>query len=89
MEPEGEQALEPDIFIVPMLSFDRRGYRLGQGGGYYDATLSAYRKKKSVQAIGIGYAAQAVLFTLPVELHDQKMDWILTPKTITNHQKQD
>ena len=45
MEPVGEQALEPDIFIVPMLSFDRRGYRLGQGGGYYDATLSAYRKK--------------------------------------------
>lgn len=85
MEPEEGQELQPDIFIVPMLSFDRKGYRLGQGGGYYDATLAYYRGLKAVESVGIGYAFQAVLFTLPVEEHDQKMDWILTPQGITSY----
>ncbi len=71
--------VEPDIFIVPMLAFDRRGYRLGHGFGYYDATLTEARKKKDVLAVGVAYAQQAVLFSLPVEDHDQKMDWIITP----------
>lgn len=83
MEPQNGEALEPDIFIVPMLAFDRKGHRLGQGGGYYDATLAHYRAKKDVTAIGIAYAAQAVLFNLPVEDHDQQMNWILTPQGIT------
>ena len=85
MEPNTDDFIEPDIFIVPMLSFDRKGYRLGQGGGYYDATLAYYRDMKEITAIGIGYAHQAVLFTLPVEDHDQKMDYILTPQGITDH----
>lgn len=83
MEPQDGQALEPDIFLVPMLAFDRKGHRLGQGGGYYDATLEHYRSKKEITAIGIAYAAQAVLFNLPVEDHDQQMNWILTPQGIT------
>lgn len=85
MEPENGEALEPDIFLVPFLSFDRKGYRLGQGGGYYDTTIAHYRAMKDITAIGIGYAHQAVLFTLPVEEHDQKMDYILTPQGITDY----
>lgn len=83
MQPDSGETVEPDIFIVPMLAFDRKGHRLGQGGGYYDATLAHYRAKKQVVAVGIAYAAQAVLFNLPVEDHDQQMDWILTPQDIT------
>ena len=85
MEPKAGEAVEPDIFLVPMLAFDRKGQRLGQGGGYYDATLSAYRDKKDITAVGIAYALQAVLFTLPVEEHDQAMDYILTPQGITQY----
>ncbi len=85
MEPEEGEELEPDIFLVPMLSFDRQGSRLGQGGGYYDATLTHYRGQKNIEAVGIGYASQAVLFSLPVEDHDQKMDYILTPQGITDY----
>lgn len=78
--PAGGRAswIEPDILIVPLLAFDRKGYRLGQGGGYYDATLGTLRRKKAVQAVGLAYAAQAVLFHLPVEDHDEPMDWIVT-----------
>ncbi len=72
--------VEPDIFIVPLLAFDRRGYRLGYGGGYYDATLAQFRKKKKIVAVGAGYAHQACLFNLPVDEHDQPMDWIITPQ---------
>lgn len=70
---------EPDIVVVPFLAFDRKGYRLGYGGGYYDATLRTLRREKPIIAIGVGYAQQAVLFNLPVESHDEKLDWVITP----------
>jgi 5-formyltetrahydrofolate cyclo-ligase len=75
----GEPLLAPDIIIVPLLAFDRRGYRLGRGGGYYDATLAALRNRKTITAVGLAYAQQACLFNLPVEDHDQKLDWVITP----------
>ena len=81
-EPQGTDLLEPDLFLVPLLAFDRKGYRLGQGGGYYDATIKAYRDKKEIQAIGIGYGMQAVVFNLPIEEHDQKMDLVITPEQV-------
>ncbi len=76
---EQTQWIEPDIVIVPLLAFDRRGYRLGYGGGYYDATLRALREKKEITAVGVAYAQQACLFNLPVEDHDEKLDWVITP----------
>ncbi len=80
VQNEKTQWLEPDIVIVPFLAFDRRGGRLGYGGGYYDATLKELRAKKSVTAVGLGYAQQAVLFNLPAEEHDERLDWVITPQ---------
>ena len=81
MQPAGRRKwAQPDIVILPLLAFDRHGYRLGYGGGYYDTTLAALRKKKEVVAVGLGYAQQAVLFNLPREEHDQRMDWVITPQ---------
>lgn len=74
----GAEWIEPEILIVPLLAFDRKGYRLGQGGGYYDATISALRDGRGVLAVGLAYAEQAVLFNLPTEEHDEPMDWIVT-----------
>ena len=85
LEPKYEQNmahLEPDVFIVPLLAFDRRGYRLGYGGGYYDTTLSYFRDKKEITSIGLGYAAQACLFNLPTEEHDQKLDFVITESSV-------
>lgn len=82
LEPEvndNTEWLEPDIVIVPLLAFDRHGGRIGYGGGYYDATLAELRKKKDIIAVGMAYGQQAVLFNLPHEDHDQKLDWIITP----------
>ncbi len=84
LEPAPENTADtgilPDIVLVPLLAFDRQGGRLGQGGGYYDATLAALRAQKEILAVGIAYADQAVLFPLPAEPHDQKLDWVITPQ---------
>lgn len=80
--PPEKILVEPDVIIAPFLAFDRKGYRLGRGGGHYDATLAALRAKKQILAVGVGYASQAVLFNLPVEDHDQKMDMIITPNGV-------
>lgn len=45
----------PDLILVPLLGFDRRGNRLGHGGGYYDRTLAALA---NTVAIGCGFARQ-------------------------------
>lgn len=75
---ENTQYLEPDVFLIPMLAFDRIGGRLGFGGGYYDTTLAHYRAQKKILSVGIAYAEQACLFNLPAEEHDMKMDWVIT-----------
>ncbi len=67
----------PDVLLVPLLAFDRQGYRLGYGGGFYDRTLQKLRALKKVTAIGLGYAGQEVDAVLRDE-HDQQLDWIMT-----------
>ena len=83
-EPEGGEELTPDIVIAPLLAFDQKGYRLGQGGGHYDSTIESLRQNKEIIYIGIGYAEQAVLFKLPTEEHDVPLDYVLTPKGVTD-----
>ena len=79
-EPSDSKVLEPNMIIAPLLAFDQKGYRLGQGGGYYDATLEAIKAQKEVTFMGIGFAEQAVLLKLPREEHDIPLDAMLTPQ---------
>ena len=45
MEPSKTQkSILPQLLVVPMLSFDRRLYRLGYGGGYYDKSINILKK---------------------------------------------
>lgn len=67
----------PGVVLVPLLAFDRAGYRLGYGGGYYDRTLESLRRAAHVTTIGIGFAAQEVA-DVPHDRHDQRLDWIAT-----------
>lgn len=79
-EPKEGVELLPDVVLAPLLAFDQKGYRLGQGGGHYDATLGNLREQKPVKYIGLGYAEQAVLLKLPREEHDIPLDAMLTPQ---------
>jgi 5-formyltetrahydrofolate cyclo-ligase len=65
------------LAIVPVLAFDRRGYRLGYGKGYYDRLLAA----GPVTTIGVGFAAQEI-DALPAEPHDIALDWIITEREV-------
>jgi 5-formyltetrahydrofolate cyclo-ligase len=79
--PEGAPELEPQVLLVPLLAFDRAGYRLGYGGGFYDRTLEKRRREAHsghpVLAIGIAFAAQETE-SLPRGPFDQRLDWIAT-----------
>jgi 5-formyltetrahydrofolate cyclo-ligase len=69
----------PTVLLVPLLAFDRRGYRLGYGGGYYDRTLALWRRRRGVIAVGVGFAEQEVE-AVPHDRHDQRLDWIVTER---------
>lgn len=77
MAPMGEPAV-PDFLLVPLLAFDRRGYRLGYGGGYYDRTLAALPNRF---ALGFAFAAQEVDI-VPVGPTDVRLDAVATERGI-------
>jgi 5-formyltetrahydrofolate cyclo-ligase len=74
--PEAGTA-EPTVFLVPLLAFDRRGYRLGYGGGFYDRTLAAARAHRHIVALGLALAIQEVA-AVPTDPFDEPVDGVLT-----------
>jgi 5-formyltetrahydrofolate cyclo-ligase len=78
--PEARE-VAPDILLVPLLAFDRRGQRLGYGAGYYDMTIGKLRAMKPVVAVGIAYAAQEIA-SVPVTPRDARLDLVLTEREI-------
>lgn len=68
---------EPEIVIVPLLVFNRKGGRLGYGGGFYDRTLEKLRAKHPTLAIGFAFAGQESV-DVPLEATDQPLDLIVT-----------
>lgn len=75
--PAAGEWLEPEVLIVPLLAWDRQGYRLGYGGGFYDRTLEMLRARRPTLAVGFAFAAQEVA-EVPREPTDQPLDWIVT-----------
>ena len=75
--PESAAEVLPDVLLVPMLAFDRRGFRLGYGGGFYDRSLEKLRALKKVVAIGVAYHDQMVE-EVPVGPHDAPLDFVMT-----------
>jgi 5-formyltetrahydrofolate cyclo-ligase len=75
--PPTAPELQPDVLLVPLLAFDRRGHRIGYGAGYYDLTIAQLRAKKPIAAVGIAFAAQEVE-TVPRTAFDAQLDLVLT-----------
>lgn len=76
---ESAPVVVPDVLIVPLLGYDRRGYRLGYGGGFYDRTVATLRSAGEIIAVGVGFACQEVA-QIPRGPLDEAMDWIVTPQ---------
>lgn len=81
MEPIGEalsDLSQIQAVIVPALKIDQSGFRLGQGGGYYDRALVHLDAWK----IGLVYAGELSSETFPHESHDVPLDAAATPSIV-------
>lgn len=81
VSPEALQAAEGmDVILLPMLAFDRKGHRLGTGGGWYDSSLAFLGNEPRPARpllVGIGYAFQEVE-AVPAEPWDVDLDYVAT-----------
>ena len=79
LEPKNkDKVIFPKIILIPLLGYSKSGFRLGYGGGYYDKYLSK-NGIGDVKKIVIAFSFQEVE-EIPVEDHDERLDWILTEK---------
>jgi len=68
-----------DLVIVPGAAFDREGYRVGYGGGYYDKFLPTL--KKDAKKVGLAFSFQ-LIDKVPHEKYDIPVDFIITENSI-------
>lgn len=73
-EARAAEVPAPDLVLVPGLTFDLKGGRLGKGKGFYDRYLAGFRGFKA----GLAYDVQITEKNLPLDAHDQTMDAVVT-----------
>lgn len=78
LEPIPEKSVyiskkEIDVLIVPGVVFDRKGYRIGYGGGYYDRYLTDFQG----ETISLAFQLQ-IVNSVPHEEHDLPVSFIIT-----------
>lgn len=71
------EIFDNSVIIVPALCFDKRGYRLGYGKGYYDRFL----EKHSLISVGLCYNS-LVKNEIPIDKYDKPVNFILTESQI-------
>jgi 5-formyltetrahydrofolate cyclo-ligase len=80
IQPEFRRLVNPaaiDLALLPGIAFDRRGGRLGFGGGYFDRLLL---KMPKAFRLGLAFSAQVSAIPLPLESHDVRMHAVITEK---------
>ena len=78
-EPTSNKIMYPNIFLIPLVAYDEKLYRIGYGGGYYDRYLKKIKKRKKIVTIGLAYSFQKVK-KIPIKEHDMKLDFVITEK---------
>ena len=77
--PINSPEITPDAVLLPMTGWDRQGYRLGYGAGFFDRTLASLAKKPLV--VGISYEL-AKLDTIHPQAWDLPMDYVVTERGV-------
>ncbi len=70
-----------DLIVVPAASVDRTGMRMGWGRGYFDKTLGSMENRPPVYAVIFD---DELVELVPSELHDQRVDGVVTPSGIVS-----
>ena len=79
---DNNKEIIPQLFFVPCLGFDLKGYRIGYGGGFYDKTFEKLKKLNLLfNTVGFAYDDQKQN-ELPIEKFDYKLDFVLTEKQL-------
>jgi len=73
--PASSPRLIPEISLAPLVGWDKFGYRLGYGGGYFDRTLATLSPKPFVIGVGLH---DAQIPTIQPQEHDIRLDAIVT-----------
>lgn len=68
-----------DLVIIPLLAIDKDGYRLGQGGGYYDSTLENVIHRPIL--CGVGYEWQ-MYDAVPYDSWDLPLDYFVSEQRL-------
>ncbi|MDP2030952.1 MAG: 5-formyltetrahydrofolate cyclo-ligase [Thiobacillus sp.] len=78
------RARQLDLLLMPLVGFDHQGFRLGMGGGFYDATLAFMRHRRNwrkPRLVGVAYECQRVE-SLPHDPWDMPLDAVLTERQL-------
>ncbi len=76
---EGAEVV-PNTVLLPMNGFDRAGYRLGYGGGFFDRTLEGFGEKKPL-VIGVTFELAAIE-TIQPQPWDIPVDYVVTERGV-------
>jgi 5-formyltetrahydrofolate cyclo-ligase len=78
------RARQLDLLFMPLLGFDSQGWRIGMGGGYYDASLAHLRESNTrclrwrhPHLIGVAFSVQEIA-SAPNDPWDVRLDGVLT-----------
>jgi 5-formyltetrahydrofolate cyclo-ligase len=82
--PANGPAVHPVTLLIPLVGFDAAGYRLGYGGGFYDRTLAARRRRPETWGVGFEVAR---LETIHPQDQDVPMDHIVTEVGIVDFRR--
>ena len=85
MVPAEGELLRPEVILLPPVAFDRAGYRLGYGGGYYDRTLAALAPRPL--AVGVGFELSACE-TIHPQPWDVRLDLVVTEAGIRDFREE-
>ena len=77
--PVNSPEVTPQAVLLPMNGWDMQGYRLGYGGGFFDRTLAAARKKPVIIGISFEFAR---IETIHPQSWDIPMDYVVTERGV-------
>lgn len=85
--PAAPEPLSPKVVVAPLLGLDARGYRLGNGGGYYDRTLAALSPPPRIIGVGHDFCRIETIFPMPWDV--PMMQSVLGCGTVLDHAARD
>ena len=77
-----DSPIKPDIIVIGSVAVDRKGNRLGKGGGYGDREIDFFEKEFGKICVATTVHDLQIVRSVPSEKHDKKIDVIVTPNKV-------